>query len=145
MKIEFELEIQEAVVLLNILKSAASKEANPKVENTLRNIIREIEADSSVTHFILSMIKDKFYQNNLTREEILPGSDMYYGLGISEKFLTEPRGLTKMAYDILILVVKQYKPDADLTKIKKISNSAIKECAIVDDLMYLIEKSYEAV
>ena len=145
MKIELELEIQEAVVLLGILNKAISEETNPNVKNTLKEIINEIESDSSVSHYILDVIKDKFRKNHLTQSEIFPDSDMRWGLGISEYFLEKSSGLTKMAYDILLMTVKKFKPTADLTKVKKISNAEVKKCILVFDLMNLIEKSYEKV
>lgn len=145
MKIELELEIQEAVVLLNILKQATSREANPNVQNTLRGIIKEIERDAPSWHFILNVIKDEFRKSHLTTSEIYPESNMEWGLGISRDFLKEEDGLTRMAYDILLILVKKFKPETNLSGVKKISNGDIKKCVTVYDLMTLIEKSYETV
>ena len=145
MKIEIELEIQEAVVLLNILKQAVSKEVNPEVQKTLREIITEIEGDAPVSHYILALIKDNFYKNDLTTREIHPESDMYNGLQISKRFLNESNGLTKMAHTILLSVTKKYKPKADISKVKEIGKTAIQKCVTVYDLMVLIENSYDAV
>jgi hypothetical protein len=141
MKIEFELEMQEAVLMLDILRKAAYKSSNPKIKTTLGNIINEIESDSQVAHYILNGIKHEFYTNNLTKNKIYPHSNMEYGLSIPKPFLQEARGLTKMANFILFKTVRKFKPEI---KPKRISNPEIKKCVLIHDVITLIQTNYEA-
>ena len=109
MKIEFELEMQEAALMMDILRKAAFESNNQKVRAVIGKIINEIESDSKMAHFILEAIRHLFTTNNLTKNRIFPQSDMEYGLGIPKPFLVEPRGLTKMANFILMQTVKKFK------------------------------------
>ncbi|MEM1003245.1 MAG: hypothetical protein AAGH46_11415 [Bacteroidota bacterium] len=145
MKIEFELEMQEAALIMDILRAALHKSNNPKVKSVLGNIITEIESDSRVAHYILAGIRDQFHTNNLTNNQIYPHSNMEYGLGMPKPFLKEPQGLTKMANFILLRTVKKFKPTIVPSKVKKITNAAIKKCILVHDVMVLIQNNYEAV
>ncbi|WP_435623187.1 hypothetical protein [Flagellimonas sp.] len=143
MKIEFELEMQEAALMMDILRKAAFESNNQKVRTVIGKIINEIESDSKVAHFILGGIRHLFTTNNLTKNKIFPQSDMEYGLGIPKPFLQEPRGLTKMANFILMQTVKKFKPSISPSKVKKIGNAAIKKCVLVHDVMVLIQTAYE--
>jgi len=144
MKVEFELEMQEAALMLDILRNAAHKSNNQKIRSVLGNIINEIESDSQVAHYILDGIRHEFTTNNLTNSKIFPHSNMQYGLGIPKPFLQEAPGLTRMANFILLKTVKKFKSTTAPSKVKKITNAAIKKCALVHDVMNLIQTAYEA-
>jgi len=144
MKIEFELEMQEATLMIDILHKAAYQSRNLKVKTVLGNIINEIQSDSQVAHYILNEIRQEFHTNNLTNNKIYPHSNMEYGLGIPKPFLQETRGLTKMANFILLNTVKKFKPEIRPSKIKRIGNPAIKKCVLVNDVLTLIQTNYEA-
>lgn len=145
MKIEFDISMKDAALLADILKQAAFNEPNVNVRNAIGNMINEIEADSKVAHFLLAVIRDLFHKNHLTNGPIYPISDMRWGLGISKDFLQEPSGLTKMAHYILKVTVKKFKPATDSSKIKKVSNTLIKKCVTVYDLITLLQSYYEKI
>lgn len=144
MKIEIELEMHEAALMLDILRNVAHKSNNQKIRSVLGNIINEIESDSKVAHYILNGIRHEFTTNNLTNNKIFPHSNMQYGLGIPKPFLQEAPGLTRMANFILLKTVKKLKPTVSTRKVKKITNTAIKKCALVYDVINLIQTAYEA-
>ena len=144
MKVEFELEVQEAAIMLDILREAAHKSNNQKIRSVLGNIINEIESDSKVAHYILDGIRHEFTTNNLTNNKIFPHSNMQYGLRIPKPFLQEAAGLTKMANFILLRTVQKFKPNTKPSNEQRISNSSIKKCVLVQDVMNLIQGSYEA-
>lgn len=143
MKVEFDISMRDAALLSDILKRAAYKEPNLNVKNAIGNIINEIEADSKVAHFLLAVIRDLFHKNHLTNSPIYPVSDMRWGLGISEDFLKEPTGLTKMAAHMLKVTVKKFRPGTHPSKIKKVSLASIRKCVTVYDLITLLQGYYE--
>lgn len=144
MKIEFELEMQEAALVMDILRRAAYESNSQKVKSVLDKIVNEIESDSKVAHYILGGIRHHFHTNNLTSNKIFPESNMEYGLGISKPYLLEPRGLTRTANIILKSTLKKFKPKTNLSKVKKISNLSIKKCVVVHDVIILIQTAYES-
>ena len=144
MKVEFKLEIQEAVLMIDILRKAAYQSTNPNVKTVLGNIINEIESDSKVAHSILNTIRHQFHTNNLTNSKVYPHSNMEYGLNIPKPFLKENAGLPKMVNFIFYQTLKKFKPKINPRSVKPISPTAVKKCVIVNDVISLIQSNYEA-
>lgn len=142
MKIEFEIDEKETILLLDIIKRFMGQTRNPKVLKALSKIATEIESDLKVGDETFKRLRYRLtpYTNG---NSIFPESNMKIYLGISENFLTRPGGLEREASYTFRNIVKKYKPDYDLSKLKRISLSKIKKCKIISDVVSLIQGNYE--
>lgn len=142
MKIEFEIDDEETVLLLDIIKQFMGQTGNPKVLKTLSKIATEIESDLKVGDEAFKRLRYRLspYTNG---NRMLPESNMKINLGISENFLTRPGGLEKESSYVLKNIVEKYKPEYDLIKLKRIPLTEIKQCNKVSDVVSLIQSKYE--
>ena len=142
MKIEFEIDEKETILLLDIIKRFMGQTANPKVLKALSKIATEIESDLKVGDEIFKRLRYRLapYTNG---NKIIPESNMKIYLGINENFLTRPGGLEREASYLLKNIVKKYKPNFDLDKLKRVPLTEIKKCKIVSEVVSLIQSQYE--
>lgn len=143
MKIEFEIDEKESILLLDIIKRFMGQTGNPNALKTLSKIVKEIEGDLTVADEVFKRLRYRLipYTNgNL----ITPDSDMKIYLGISENFLTRQGGLETEASKILKNIVETYKPEYDIRKLKKLPINKIKDCKKISDVVSLIQSQYES-
>jgi hypothetical protein len=142
MKIEFEIEKKETVLLLDIIKSFMGQTSNAKILKSLSKIITEIESDLRIGDEIFKNLRDRLapYTNG---NRILLESNLKIYLGISNNFITRSGGLEREANFILKKVILEFKPNYDLNKIEKIQLSAIKKCKKISDVVTIIQEKYE--
>ena len=144
MKIEFEIEESEAVLLLNILRRFMGQTNNPNVLGSLSKIASEIESDLNLGNETLVILKTRIrgYTNG---NRIFPEADMRVYLGISNNFITRSGGLEREVNKTLALLIQRRKPNYDLRKIKKIPLSKVSPTRLISDVQELIQSTYESI
>mgnify|MGYP005991420717 CR=1 FL=1 len=158
MKIEFEIDDKEAVLLLDVIKRFMGQTGNPNVLKTLAKVVTEIESDFKVGNEAFKRLRYRLtpYTNH---NRMFPESNMEVYLGINENFLTRIGGLERQASYVLRNLVKKYKPEFDLKKVKAyggdlagefvvngrggLSLTEIKKCKKISDVVSLIQNRYE--
>lgn len=142
MKIEFEIDEKESILLLDIIKRFMGQTGNPTVLKSLSKIVNEIEADLTIGDEIFKRLRYALlsYTNG---NPIVPESDMKIYLGISENFLTRPGGLETEASQVLQSIVEKFKPEYDLSSLKKVPFNKIRNCKKISDVVSLIQTEYE--
>lgn len=144
MKIEFEIDEKDSVLLLDIIKKVMGQTKNEGVFKALSKMVKEIEMDLRVTSFIFITLRDRLrgYTNG---SEINPDSRMLVDLGISENFITRMGGLEYECNIVLRKAVKKYQPDYDMSKVPVIPLASVKKCVLISDVQNLIQDYYEKV
>lgn len=142
MKIEFEIEEKETVLLLKILQKFMGQTNNPNVLKSLSKIASEIESDLKVGNQIFLLLRNRLY-NYTNHNTMLPDSDMKIYLGMSTNFITRVGGLEREANIILAQMVKANMSNFDLRKLKKIPLTHIKKCKLISDVQEKIQSAYE--
>tara|TARA_R110000868_G_scaffold71713_2_gene209711 strand:- start:39905 stop:40339 length:435 start_codon:yes stop_codon:yes gene_type:complete len=142
MKIEFEIDEKETILLLDVIKGFMGQTGNPKVLKALSKIVTEIESDLKVGDEVFKRLRFRLapYSNG---NKILPESNMKIHLGINENFLTRPGGLEQEASYVLKNIVLKYMPEYDIRKLTRIPLPEIKKCNKVLDVVSLIQSNYE--
>lgn len=142
MKIEFEIDDKEGVLLLDIIKRFMGQTSNPNVLKALARMLTEIESDLKVGGETFRRLRNRLvpYTNG---NRIFLESEMEIYLGINRNFLTRPNGLDLLATYVLRDIVRRYKPEFDLRKLKRISITEIRKCKKVSDVVSIIQNSYE--
>ncbi|WP_062060216.1 hypothetical protein [Aquimarina longa] len=142
MKIEFEIDDKETILLLDVIKRFMGQTGDPNVLKTLSKIVTEIESDLKTGDETFKRVRYRLspYTNG---NKIFPESTMKIYLGINENFITRPGGLEEQASLVLKNLVKKYKPEYDLRKLKKIPLTEIKKCKKIADVVSLIQSKYE--
>ncbi|RZT00236.1 hypothetical protein [Aquimarina brevivitae] len=143
MKIEFEIDEKESVLLLDIIKQFMGQTSDPQALKALSKIATEIEADMAMGDEIFKRLRYRLtpYTNG---NRITPAAAMKLDLGISQNFLTRLGGLEREVNSLLKNIVQKYKPDYDLRTLHHIPLSAIKKCKRITDVVTLIQSSYES-
>jgi hypothetical protein len=139
MKIEFEIDEKETLMLLAVLKRLMGQSNSPEVLKSLSKITDEIEVDLKISDEIFNQLKFRLsdYTNG---NPITIDSDMRVYLGMSDNFLTRGGGLEREANGVLLNVFKKNKPDKTPNLI---SLSSIKKCKTISDVVILIQTNYE--
>ncbi len=144
MKIEFEIDERDSVLLLDIIKKVMGQTQNEGVFEALSKMVKEIEKDLKVTGNIFIMLRDRIH--GYTNGSLIhPHSNMIINLGISENFITRMGGLEYEANVILRTLVKKHHPNYDMSKVPVIPLQAVKKCKLVSDVQNLIQDHYEKV
>jgi len=139
MKIEFEIDEKETLILLAVLKRFMGQTNSPEVLKSLSKITDEIEVDLKISDEIFNRLK--FRLNDYTNgNPITLDSDMRIYLGMSDNFLKRSGGLEREANGVLINIFKKYKPNKTPVPI---SLSSIKNCKTISDVVTLIQTNYE--
>ena len=142
MKIEFEIEEKEAVLLLKILQQFMGQTNNPNVLKSLSKIASEIESDFQIGNQIFLLLRTRLYDYT-NHNVMLPESDMRIFLGMSSNFITRVGGLEREANIVFIQIVKNNKPNVDIRKLKQIPLDEIKKCKLISDVQEIIQSAYE--
>lgn len=142
MKIEFEIDDKEGVLLLDIIKRFMGQTGNPNVLKALAKMLTEIESDLKVGATTFKRLRYRLspYTNG---NKMFLESNMEIYLAINRNFLTRPNGLDLLATYVLKDVVKRYKPEFDIRKLKRVPLSEIRKCKKVTDVVSLIQEKYE--
>lgn len=144
MKIEFDIEEKDSIILLDIIKKIIGQTNSKELFKTLTKIAWEIESDLKLAEEIFIILRNEL-QGYTNGNPIYLDSNMTIYLGISENFITRQGGLESLANSILRRVVKKYKPHMNPKDVPPISLTSIKKCKIISDVQNLIQSSYEKI
>ncbi len=142
MKIEFEIEERETVLLLRILKQSMGQTNNPNLLKTLSKIASELESDLKVGNQIFHILRERLYDYT-NHNQMFPESNMRIYLGMSKNFITRLGGLEREANRTLAIIIRTHNPNYDLRQMKRIPVSVIKKCKLISDVQEKIQSAYE--
>ncbi|MFD1062747.1 hypothetical protein ACFQ1Q_05770 [Winogradskyella litorisediminis] len=141
MKIEFEVDRSEAIVLLEGLKHLMGITNNPATIKTLHKIIAEIQRDGKLNDIVFKNLE---YHTRDYRNMNFPfkiDSDLRNDLKMSNPFISSTYGLKQRCQIVLKHLVLKGKPG---TIIPKMSLTKVKKCKKVSEVVNLIVDKYEA-
>ncbi len=139
MKIEFDVDDQEGLLLLSIFKRFMGQTNSPEALKSLSKIAAKIEKEMKISDEIFNRLKFRLIDyTNGNKIELL--SNMKKDLGISSNFITRTGGLEREANNILENLYIKYKPTK---KTPQIALTSIKQCKTVSDVVAAIQETYE--
>lgn len=140
MKIEFEVDRSEAIVLLNGLKHLMGTTSNSKTIKVLHEIIKEIEEDGKTNDFVFKnlAVETANYRNMNFPFKMM--SHLKNDLKMNDPFINSTYGLRQRCQKVLAKLVKATKPNKP---VPHISLSAVKKCKVVKELVHLIVETHE--
>lgn len=140
MKIEFEIEKSDGLVLINALKYAVSRNNNPMVIEKLIKIIGEIEKDmhSSAQAYKLLAGHLTPYVPNVP---ILINSDLRVHLSLSNSFISHPNGLSRECNQVIIQLSNFYNLKQ---KNRNVYPDDLKEVKLIEDVVEIIQNKIES-
>ena len=136
MKVSFEVDQNEAKLLINALIYAGSNSPNPQSAKKIKEIIQQIQADlkmEAVLAGFVFQILDPY-----TNAEITKDSDLRNGLGIDVNWINN--FMFQPCNKILGYVLSIYKPSGQTSGI---TENETKKCQTVQDVIDLIQNKYE--
>jgi hypothetical protein len=142
MKIEFEVDRSEAIVLLNGLKHLMGITANPQTVKILHGIVNEIEEDGKTNDFVFKGLEKETANYRNMNFPFKMVSHLKNDLKMNDPFINSTYGLRRCCQKVLIELVQITKPNKP---IPHISLTKVKKCKDVKDLVYLIVEVYESI
>lgn len=142
MKIEFEVDRSEAIVLLKGLKHLMGTTSNQKTVKVLHYIIEEIEEDGRGNDFVFKNLAKATagYRNMNFPFKIM--SHLKNDLKMNDAFINSTYGLRQRCQKVLEKLTKARKPNKP---IPHISLTKVKKCNTVKELVHLIIEIYEEI
>ncbi|GAB4163662.1 MAG: hypothetical protein Tsb0033_24330 [Winogradskyella sp.] len=142
MKIEFEVDRSEAIVLLKGLKHLMGTTENIKTIKILHNIIKEIEEDGKANDFVFKNLDKETANYRNMNFPFKMMSHLKNDLKMNNPFINSTYGLRYCCQKVLIKLVHATKPNKP---IPHISLTKVKKCKVVRDVVHLIIEVYESI
>ncbi|MDG5493179.1 hypothetical protein [Psychroserpens sp. SPM9] len=140
MKIEFEVDRSEALVLLKGLKHLMGITSNPKTIKIIHDIIKEIEEDGKANDFVFENLDKETANYRNMNFPFKMMSHLKNDLKMNDPFINSTYGLRQRCQKVLTKLTHSTKPGKP---IPHVSLSKVKQCKTVKDLVHLIVEDYE--
>lgn len=139
MKIEFEIDENEASILIDALQFAASQSNDQATFEAIQKVIQDIQEDLKNGVLIFEELK-RLIKPYTDGSAILKTSSFRTQLGLSQVFIESSQGLIYILNYILNALVALHEPG---TSVKNITMQELSKAKKIKDLIDLIQSNYE--